>query len=104
MRTIITIYTEEKNLFHKLRSSINEFKSVIIEPRNKIENNNFIPTYFLLPCRDEITLCVFIAAYEIPSVIGQKPSLQSGELTMTFFLILMCLQGQLTVVKHGLCH
>lgn len=91
MRTIIIIYTGEKDLFHKLRSSINEFKSIIIKPRNKIENNNFIPPPSLLLCRDEIALCVFIAAYEIPSVIGQKPSLHSEGLTVATFLILIIL-------------
>lgn len=39
--TIIMIYIEEKkNLFPNLSSSINKFRSIIIEPKNKIENNN----------------------------------------------------------------
>lgn len=61
--TIIIIYIEEKNLFYNLRSSINIFRSIIIEPKNKRENNNLVPTSFLLLHRDQIRLFFFFHSY-----------------------------------------
>lgn len=111
-RTIIIIYTEEKDLFHKLRSSINEFKRIIIEPRNKIENNNFIPTPSLLLCRDEIALCVFIAAVKFPQLLARNPLYTQKDSQWQLFSFLWFWELGFskdnlllfTGFKHGLCH
>lgn len=78
------------DLFHNWRSSINKFRSIITESKNKKIIALFQPL-FKLQHREQITLFFFlINTCEIHSVVRWKPALQLGTIKQhlsTFFCI-----------------
>lgn len=97
---------KKKDLFHKLRSSKNKFKRIIIEPRNKIENSDFLPTPFLLLCRDENFIFSQLLR-KFPQLLARNP-LYSQEDSQWHLFSFLCISRAnlllLAAFKHGLCH